>query len=99
MLQPDKVDIYYGKDSLVLRKMVQQRESQTLLSVALRSLATDEAVKHTDEEFDIAPTTGKFQDIMEDPVASTRIRLMLQDLSRVEEEEAKEAKKPTGPKK
>jgi len=98
MLQPDKIDLYYGGPKhLVLRKMVQQREGVTLMSVSLRSVAVNDAVKYTDDEFELQPAGGKFQDIMEDPVASTRIRLMLQDLGKLEEEQRESETK--GPKK
>lgn len=92
MLRADRIDAYYDKEKLILRKMIKKRQGKPLLTVELRHLDLDPEVDMS--RFELEPAEGGvFQDIMEDPVASTKIRLLLQQMRQEEQDKKDEQDK------
>jgi hypothetical protein len=82
-----EIDLYFDAKNFVLRKMIQTLRGKDLLTLTVRSFVPNPKF----DKLTFASSSmgkGKFQDIMEDPIASATIRATLDRLRNAEKKDA-----------
>ncbi|GEM_PF-3187024 len=86
--RPEEVHLYFDAGKFVMRKMVQISKGKTLLTIDLKTLDLNPDFQAG--TFDLQPPKGvKFQDIMDDPIASSSVREALKRYRELEKEKVR----------